>query len=333
MQYQKSVQTRFIDWWSYVAWGGTGFVLFISLIAVIWRRPLLLNQTVQVTENQPAQLTPVQLVPHTIGALRIGAIARLAPNEVATFEVRLLDAQGRIIAVGGKEVWSTSGSWSEEGESGLWHETDLQAELDIRAKQNELVTVQIALLDYTNTTGQDLNKPLSIRVSVEDGMIDTRYLTPGFWGCLILGLLSWVVVPVLGKRIISGSQGSNELTQRATLGGPDRLLRIIIKVKCDDTTGSTVRVILKINTADGAQIYEDKSSIMLIKFTNPGKPPTWGGLTKFVILPSQQSYGFSVKATGSPVLRTTLTVLEGARTRFPVQVTEIKTAPIEQTES
>jgi hypothetical protein len=329
MQSQNSVkrqEARFIDQWSYIAWGATGLIVVAMVFVNLWRKPLL-RQTIAVTEAQPIQLAPIQIRPRTIGALRVQAIATLGNSEAASYEVRLLDAQGRVIAVAGKEVWADSGTWSEEGESGTWSEQDLQAELDIRARQNETVTVAIALLEYTNTAGQDLNKPLVIAVAVDDGVVDDRYLAPGVWGCLILGVLSFMAVPTLGKSFVARDKGSNAIAKRTTLGGPDQLLRIILKVKGSNVPNENILVAIAISNGEGEQIYKNTRFITPSCNKETGKYHVSKKLTEFVILSSRQSYGFHIDVIPkSSAYRTTLLVLENARTRFPADVTIVDDA-------
>jgi hypothetical protein len=66
----------------------------------------------------------------------------------------------------------------------------LQGGLDVQAKKKEPITVAIVVLEYGNTSGQQLEQPVGFKVTMENGVVDTRYLWPGLIGSGILGIIA-----------------------------------------------------------------------------------------------------------------------------------------------
>ncbi|MEQ9551691.1 MAG: hypothetical protein RIM23_19040 [Coleofasciculus sp. G3-WIS-01] len=61
----------------------------------------------------------------------------------------------------------------------------------------------IAVLDYGNTSGQELEQPVGFKVRVENGVVDTRYLWSGLIGSGILGIMAIIATPFSGKVAIA----------------------------------------------------------------------------------------------------------------------------------
>ncbi|TWH42581.1 hypothetical protein [Dulcicalothrix desertica] len=312
--------SQFIDWW---AWGAfTSFILiFVTLIlSPMWQRTLL-NETVTV-DDEPAKLKPIELKPHTLGALRVDAEARINANEWVAFEIQLLDKAGKVIASGTKEGWSETGTWYEEGEYGSWAEQDTLGGLDVRAKQDETLTVALALLDYGTTEGKDLNQPVSFQVTVSDGIIDTGYLWLGMILSSPFALATMYAARKSGKRAIFEKIQDSDPTGRGILGGEKRLVRVRVEVEADETAPRQVEVRLVINDGYGEQIYCESTDVNVERKTKDGQfIKAVAKLDKFFVIPERNSYGFHVEVyPDAPIDRTKLIVRDGARTILPTDV-------------
>ena len=180
-QTQARRTIQFIDFWTYLALGAVGSVALAGLVSLFLLRPLAAT-TLQAQVEQPVRLPPITVQPQGIGALRVDVTALLPTNRWVTYEVQLRDQQDQVLASAIKQAWNETGRWQEGGESGTWQEDDLQAGLDVQTAAAEQMTVVLKVLDYTTTANQDLEEPLSFRVTVHNGVIDHRYLWHGFWG-------------------------------------------------------------------------------------------------------------------------------------------------------
>ncbi|MEM6401258.1 MAG: hypothetical protein AAF757_13650 [Cyanobacteria bacterium P01_D01_bin.116] len=324
----------FIDPALYIAFGATGLIL-LSLIASAFFEKVLFSKTVSVSEEEVVKIEALKIEPQLIGALRIDATASIPSNRWAIYEIQLLDKQGKLIASATKEAWTESGFDSDGG----WSENDLNAGLDVRAKKNEEVTLAISVLEQGETNqfiipsssgafGTPETKPsppVRINVKVANGVVDTRHLWPGLFGTLALAVMTFIAVPSNGKKVISKTINDSDPSERATLGGANKLVRVKINVKSDETSPLTMRARLVVNDSYGEQLYSENIPLGLNFHREEGKlEKVTGFAQKFFILEPQDSYGFHVEVTpDAPVDETTLTVLDGNRTRTAVEVVHI----------
>lgn len=324
MTIQIQRTSRFIDPWPYIALGVTLLVFLALFSASIFQRTLL-STTVSAREEEPVQLEPLSLKRQPIGALRIEAKATIALNQWVTYEIQLLDAQGQPFASAIKQAWNESGTWYEDGESGTWQEDDLLGGLDVRAKQDEMVTIAIAVLDHGDASGQVLDQPVPFQVTVQNGVIDTRYLWAGLVGTLCLTLMALYATPLTGKKAISKTIYDSDPNDRATIGGANRLVRVKVDVKADKKSPSRLEVRLFVKDSYGEQIYSRSFPVSMKYQRKEGKiKGATGKLQTFFLLESRSSYGFYVEVLpDASVDRTTLTVRDGTRTLQGVEVIKI----------
>ncbi len=320
---------RFVDPWSYIALGAAGLVL-LALMGSQFFYKRLTSETVYVEPEESVQLESTQLEPQLIGALRIDVRALLPTNTWVIYEIQILDQNGGVIASAMKEAWSESGTWYEDGESGTWSESDLQGGLDVQAKKNEQITVAIAVLDYGNTSGQELEQPVGFKVIVENGVVDTRYLWSGLIGSTILGIIAIIVTPFSGKVAIAKTIQDSDPSGRATVGGADQLVRVKINVKSDETSPRQLNARLVINDAYGEQVYARALPMSLSFKKEDGKVESAKGQAQcFFTLDPRSSYGFHLDVMpDAPVDQTTLTVRDRNRTLVPVEVVHIRPSPL-----
>lgn len=321
---------RFIDPALYIAFGATGLIL-LALIASAFFEKVLFSKTVSVSEEEVVKIEALKIKPQLIGALRIDATATMPSNHWAIYEIQLLDKQGKLIASATKEAWRESGFDSD----GSWSENDLDAGLDVRAKKNEELTLALTVLEQGNrsrfatgnfgTPQPKPAQPVRINVKVANGVVDTRHLWPGLFGTLALSVMTFIAAPRTGKKAISKTINDSDPSDRATVGGADKLVRVKINVKSDENSPSQMRARLVINDSYGEQLYSENIPLNLTFHREEGKlEKVTGFAQQFFVFETQDSYGFHVEVTpDAPVDRTTLTVLDGNRTRGAVDVVHI----------
>lgn len=316
---------RFIDWFPYLSWLIVA-VMFFSIITAGFMSRTLVSTNVLVDADTPLELKPIQLRKEPFGALRVDVMASLPSNEWATYEIQLRDQQGNVLASGIKQAWAESGTWAEDGETGTWQESDLMAGLDVRANQTELVTVALDVLEYSDTSGREIDRPVPLQITIKNGVVDDRYLWAGFIGSLILAILSQLFVKSTGKRTIYKYNNDSDITARGIVGGSNNLLRVVVKIASDEHSPPSLNVHLAINDENGEQIYSKVHLVRLSLVKSDGKiTSAYGKLTNFFVLEPRKSYGFYVEVTpDASVDRTTLIVQEHTRTFLPIDVNYLK---------
>ncbi|MEM9926316.1 MAG: hypothetical protein AAF915_21620 [Cyanobacteria bacterium P01_D01_bin.50] len=320
--------SRFINLAMYIAFGATSLV-FLALISSVFFVKTIFSQNVQVKPGEITKIEALKIEPLSIGALRIDAIASIPSNRWVTYEIQLLDSQGKLIASAVKQAWRESGNWNEDGVSGTWSEDDLEAGLDLRGKKNEEVTLAISVLGYGDTSGRELTEAVPINVKVSNGVTDTIHLWPGLFGTLAFAVMSAIATPATGKKVISKTINDSDPSERATLGGADKLVRVKIDMVSDETTPYTMKARLVVNNSYGEPLYSKNLPLDLTFHTDDDGQldRATGKAQMFFILVPQDSYGFHVEVIpDAPVDKTTLTVRDGNRTRLPVNVVHISSS-------
>jgi hypothetical protein len=323
---KPQVSARFLDPFTYLTLLAAVGVFASLLFSPLFLRSLV-SKTIQVDPDVPAQLATVQLKKEAIGALRIDVSASIPANRWVTYEIQLKDQQGQVIASGIKQAWRESGTWAEEGETGIWSEEDLEGGLDVRPAQAEPVNIVVDVLDYADISGKEINQPVTFNIRVVNGAVDTRYLWTGLIGTAFLAFLAILVTPYSGKVVIDKFILDSDISARTTLGGANNLVRVSVNVAADKNSPPAFNVLLVINDGNGDPLYSNSHRIYVsFKKSERGTViGAKGNLKTFFVLEPRDSYGFHVEVTpDATVDRTTLIVREHCKTLFPVQIIPIK---------
>lgn len=324
-QPQTQKTGRFIDFFPYIPWFLSGVMFLALIVGAVVERTLISTNTF-VDPDVPTELQPIQIKNEPIGALRIDVTAGLPTNQWVTYEIQVKDPQGKVLASGIKQAWAESGTWAEEGESGTWAEADLMGGLDVRANQSETVTIAIDVLEYSDIAGKEIDTAVPFQIIVKNGVVDDRFLWAGLLGTTFVAFLTLFSVSGVGKVVINRSNQDSDVVARTTTGGANRLLRVIVKIKSDETSPSGLNVRLTINDPNGEQLYSKIYSVTVSRTKSDGKVTSGSStLTTFFVLEPRTSYGFHVEVTpDASIDRTRILVRENARTLLPVDVTTLK---------
>ncbi|HEY9738286.1 MAG TPA: hypothetical protein V6D06_18465 [Trichocoleus sp.] len=326
VQSQSQSSRRFADPWPTFTAAVAGLMLLLLMGSPLLSR-LVTRTSLTVDPEDTETLPPLEIAPAAVGALRIDAEARIPDNRWLTFEIQVLDNQDAVVASAIKQAWRESGTWSEEGESGTWEESDLTSGLDLRSAQAEPLTIAIHVLEYTTPSGQEVDEPVPVQVTVRNGVVDTRYLWAGLIGTGILAICSLFSVAASGTKVIDQTIYDSDVGDRIVLGGADRLLRVHVSIEADETSPRSLTANLYIKDSAGDQIYTHAFPVRLSYKRENGKiESASGNLTRFFLLEPRRSYGFYVEVVpDGPVDKTQLTVYESATTLGRVDILHLKT--------
>lgn len=318
--------SRFLDPWPYVAIASTCLILLAMFFGGAMGKTLL-SKAALVQEDEIFKLEPIQLKSEPIGALRIDVTANIPANRWVTYEIQIRDAQDKILASGIKQAWFESGTWSEEGESGTWSEDDLKGGLDVRALQNEPVTIALQVLEYSDTSGREIKEPVTLLTTVQTGVIDFRYLWTGFFGTLAVSLLALIGTTWSGTKAVKQSRNDSDVSGRAIVGGNNRLVHVAIHIKADRNSPAFLIAELIVRDRSGDEISRSQHSVRMTYNKNDKGviEGANGSVGFYLIFKVRSSYGFHVEVNpDSSVDRTTLVIRDGVRTLTPVNVTELQ---------
>lgn len=314
--------------WVYLALGSVGMIILAGLSSIFFVKPLA-SKTLQAQEGKPARLQPIKVKPQAIGAVRVDVTARIPTNRYLAYEVQIRDQQDKVLAAGLKNAWKESGVWREEGQTGTWQEDDLEAGLDISSAKPESLNVVVEVLEYGTSRNQTLTESVSFRIKVNQGIIDTRYLWPGFWGGLLMAGLTCLFSKSAGATLSDKSIGDSDLGDRVNVGGPNKLIKVVVKTVADETSPPSLSCRLMVRDGNGDELF-NASEVMPLKFKRDEDgdiDSTHGQATFFLVLEKPSSYGFYVEVTpDAPVDSTRLIIKQGAVTLGAVKVAHIGAA-------
>lgn len=323
---QTKSTSRFIEATPYLCALTVLIVMIAACLSLAFSRTLL-SSNVQVEPDEPVELKTVEIKPQLFGAWRIDVKASIPRNRWLTYELQLLDEQGNLVASALKEAWNESGTWQEDGESGTWQEDDLMAGLDVRSTEgkSEKLTIALAVLDYTDTSGTEIDQPVNFKVTIKTGAIDSRYLWAGFFGTIALTILSLMAVANSGKTAIGKWIGDSDVGERGIVGGADNLVELTVDVKADETCPEKLNVNLWVYDGYGEEIYTCVLPMTVTYTKDEGTiESAKGKVNKYFVLERRGSYRFYVEVTpDQPVDRTDIIVKEKVSTICDVEVVQV----------
>jgi len=301
-----------------------------ALAASFFTSDRQISRTVSVSPDGEdyTEVGTLDLRPRAIGATRIWAKASVPTNHWVTYELVLVDRDGEIVTSAMKEAWKESGTWQEDGESGTWSESDLDAGLDFKVSQPETLTLGVSVLDYSTNSGLEVDGAVPIRVEARTG---TVYRTPLLWGWIVTALLTAVsgnmVKSSSGRKAIFKTIPDSDVGARGTLGGPRGLVRMHVKIESDENTPTVFRPKLWIRNGDGEDVFVKTYTIVPTNsIGTDSRTTTFDVYFRFL---ERGSYGFYLEVVPDlSVDRTTLTVFDRARTVGRVEVTDIENASV-----
>lgn len=308
--------TLFIDPGLYLTFSAASLILLALIVSASFKKVLSIKN-VAVKQGQVKKFETLKIKPQLIGALQIDAKAIIPDNRWVSYQIQLLDKQGKPLASAIKKAWRESGTRSGK---------DSEAALDVRSKTNEEMTVALTVLGYGNAEGGKVNQAVHLEVKAFSGVIDIYHLWSGLLITSALAALNVIAIPLTGKKIISKTVNDSESGDRATLGGVNKLVQVKVDVESDETSPKHMQARLTIKNSYGEPLCI-KVLPLNLKFHKDDEGEidrVIGKSQKFFILESHESYGFHVEITpDAPVDKTTLSVYDNKHTRLPVEVVHI----------
>ncbi|NJN24011.1 MAG: hypothetical protein HC810_05955, partial [Acaryochloridaceae cyanobacterium RL_2_7] len=262
VQVQTLKTGRFRDWSKTFAWGSFVVVLG-AMVGSLFLERNLISKRFSVTEDAAARSDLIQYRPSAIGALRVDAKAVLPANYWVTYEVQILDQNDKVLTSGLKQAWRETGSWYEDGESGSWDESDLDAGFALKLNEKETQTLRVAIqvLESGETSGREWAGPVTFELDVHDGSIDMRYLWLGFGGTLVMAYLTGLIASGSGKKVISKVIQDSDVGDRAVMGGQNKLIEVQVFINSDENTPKNLTVELSIRNPDGVTVHEKRTTV------------------------------------------------------------------------
>ena len=107
-----------------------------------------------------------------VGATRLYAKVGLPVNTAVSLSTELLNASNEVVLAFDKEGWRERGTWNEDGQSGIYDESDSYYDVFIKPNQSGQYRLRFAVDGLEDQAGNALQAQLPLRVYIQDRRID-----------------------------------------------------------------------------------------------------------------------------------------------------------------
>ena len=161
----------------------------LSLMIPLWpgctapppNRELLGQELILPSNGEVIFSQPFVLDAEAVGATRLFASIGLPVNSAISLTTELLNASNEVVLAFDKEGWRERGTWQEDGESGIYDESDSYYEVLFKPNQSGQYRLRFAVDGLEDQAGQALVAQLPLRVNVQDRQVDHGLGIWTFW--------------------------------------------------------------------------------------------------------------------------------------------------------
>ena len=283
----------------------------LSLLIPLWpgfSPPLpsrqLVNQELTLPSTGEVRFSkPFVLEENSAGAVRLVALVGLPVNAAVSISTELLDTANKVVLAFDKEGWRERGTWQEDGQSGIYDESDSSYKVFFRPNKSGQYRLRFAVDGLEDRSGQPIKANLPLRVDIQDQYSDQGLSNWTFWISLAIVLLFLNSIYCQGRRRFGGR--IDDLLEAASLTRMNYekgVIMIKLKGRFEVTKShySLDRVIplpLNLDIADGNGkiLYTEIINIFLERksASDEDDPPFWGFNSRlFFFNPGLQSLRF-----------------------------------------
>ncbi len=248
-------------------------LLILALSTLAPEKQLL----IAVGPDDPATSEPFLMTSGLLGSPEITLAAELPANSSMGLDVDLLDERGTVVVQLTKEGWRETGTWVEDGQSGLWDESDTTVRLSLRPPASGTFRLRLSQEGLLDSVGRAMEAPVTVRASVRNHSVDA----PLLWFTAAVSLVMvWIIqMSVYGnwrqRRVVLAEAGRVGL--RLTAGG-DGLLRLQLRARYERPRSESppsaelppVRLQLRVTGVRGEPLLEQTCSSAPECHTNDG---------------------------------------------------------------
>ena len=161
----------------------------LSLMIPLWpgctapppKRELLGQELILPSNGEVIFSQPFALDAEAVGATRLFASVGLPVNSAISLTTELLNASDQVVLAFDKEGWRERGTWQEDGQSGIYDESDSYYEVLFKPNQSGQYRLRFAVDGLEDQTGKALVAQLPLRVNVQDRQVDHGLAIWTFW--------------------------------------------------------------------------------------------------------------------------------------------------------
>ena len=147
---------------------------------------------------------PFVLEENAAGAVRLVTFVGLPVNAVVSISTELIDTTNQVVLAFDKEGWRERGIWQEEGQTGIYDESDNSYKVFFRPNKSGQYRLRFAVDGLEDRAGQPIKANLPLQVDIKDRYTDQGLSSWTYWISLAIVLLFLNSVYCQGRRRFGG---------------------------------------------------------------------------------------------------------------------------------
>ena len=250
---------------------------------------------------------PFVLEANATGAVQLVGWVGLPVNAAVSISTELLNESDEVVLAFDKEGWRERGTWQEDGQTGIYDESDNSYKVVFKTNKSGQYRLRFAVDGLEDQAGRPLNANLPLRVDIQDQKIDQGLSNWSFWISLAIVLLFLNSIYCQGRRRFGGRIDDLLDASSFTRMNYEKgviMLKLIGRFEVLPRYESSHKIIkrsiavpLNLDIVDGygKVIYQEKVRIYLKKTASNDEddPPYWKFKSRlFFFNPKQQSLRF-----------------------------------------
>jgi hypothetical protein len=230
-----------------------------------------------------------------------------------------------------RDGWRETGTWTEDGESGTYDESDTALPLVLRPADPGLHRLRLRLEELSGADGLAITAPVGFQVRLLSHSVNAPLLALTATAALVTSACAWLAIYGHCRRRYSLRLDEGRLRLRAELG--PGLVRLWLRVRYEPELEARLpdRVPLRLLVRDGLgnTRLEREEPLGLQAVSGKGEPLRLGMRRLLLRLPERGSYSLLVQVPASlgaardALERFSLSVEDGVRLPWPQPVLDL----------
>lgn len=277
---------------------------------------------------------PFRLDAGPLGSPFLAVEARIPPDTNVGYQLELLDPAGQVVLDLSREGWRETGTWSEDGESGTYDESETGVPLLLRPSADGLHRLRLRLQELSGSDGRPRTDPVAFEARLAPHRVNAPLLALTSAVGLVSSGCAWLALygPIRRRHRLRSEEP--RLGLRADLG--PGLVRLTLRARYEPDGGglpAQVTLCLRIRDGMGRTRLRREQPLTLRHSSVNGNDVLTGQLVLHLRLPERCSLGLQVDvpqgvgAYADALAQLALTVEDGVRIPRTTMVLDPWNAP------
>ena len=194
---------------------------------------------------------PFPLESGPLGSPSLQVEATIPQDTSLTYQLELLDPAGKVVLELSREGWRETGTWTEDGESGTYDESDTGVPLLLRPAASGPHRLRLRLEEFSAADGSPLVQPVGFRARLAPHRVNAPLLLLTAAAGLVCSLCAWMAIYGHCRRRHRLRLEDGRARLRADLGPGLVRLWLMVRYEPEAEAGLPAAVPLCLQVRDG----------------------------------------------------------------------------------